>query len=83
MSKEPSKLKIVYNHETGIISLEAYDEGFFNWSKDITQEIMEVAVEKLFDDMDCPTDGGIVQLERTKSRREGVVKVLAEVLPKK
>ncbi len=83
MKKEPSELKIVYNHQTGVISLEAYDEGFFNWSKDITQEIMEVAVEKLFDDMDCPTDGGIVQLERTKGKRKGVVKVLAEVLPNK
>lgn len=72
-SKEPSELRITYNHKTGVISLEAYDEGFFNWEKDITQEIMEVAVEKLFDDMNCPTDGGIVQLERTKGKREGVV----------
>jgi len=32
--------------------------------------------------MDCPTDSGIVQLERTKGQKEGVVKVLAEVLPR-
>lgn len=82
MNKEPSTISIEYDKHRGIF-LKFYDESFFNWSKDITQEIMEVAVEKLFDDMDCPTDGGIVQLERTKGQREGVVKVLAEVLPSK
>lgn len=81
--KEPSELKIVYNHETGVISLEAYDEGFFNWSKDVTQEILEVAVEKLFDDMDCPTNGGVLQLERVNDKRNGVVNILAEVIDKK
>jgi len=25
---------------------------------------MEIAVEKLFDDMDCPANGGVIQLER-------------------
>lgn len=83
IEKEPSELKIVYNHETGIISLQAYDEGFFRWEKDITQEIMECAVEKLFDDMDCPTNGGVIQLERVNDKRNGVNKILAEVLPNK
>jgi len=78
--KEPSELKINYNHETGVISLEAYDEGFFNWKKDITQEIMEIAVEKLFDDMDCPVNGGVIQLERVNDKRNGVNKILAEVI---
>lgn len=80
MNKEPSKLKIVYNHQTRTISLEAYDEGFLNWEQDITQEIMEVAVEKLFDDMDCPTNGGVIQLERVNDKRNGVNKILAEVI---
>jgi len=80
MDKEPSELKINYNHETGVISLEAYDEGFLNWEKDITQEISEVAVVKLFDDMDCPTNGGIIQLERVNDKRNGVNKLLAEVI---
>ncbi|PUE63332.1 hypothetical protein [Arcobacter caeni] len=83
MSKEPSELKINYNHETRIISLQAYSEGFFNWEKDITQEIMECAIEKLFDDMDCPTNGGIIQLQRVNDKRNGVNKVLAEVIKKK
>lgn len=83
MNKEPSEIKINYNHETGVISLQAYDEGFFNWEKDITQEIMECAVEKLFDDMDCPTNGGVIQLERVNNKRNGVNKILAEVIKKK
>ena len=82
MKKEPSQLKINYNYETGVISLQAYDEGFFNWEKDITQEIMECAVEKLFDDMDCPTNGGVIQLERVNDKRNGVNKILAEVIKK-
>ena len=82
MIKEPSELKINYNYKTGVISLQAYDEGFFNWEKDITQEIMEVAVEKLFDDMDCPTNGGVLQLERVNDKRNGVNKILAEVIKK-
>ena len=82
MNKEPSELKINYNHESGVISLEAYDEGFFNWKKDITQEIMEIAVEKLFDDMDCPANGGVIQLERVNDKRNGVNKILAEVIKK-
>ncbi|MDD3442246.1 MAG: hypothetical protein PHW89_03175 [Sulfurimonas denitrificans] len=32
-NKEPSELKISYDHETDIITLEAYDEGFFRWKK--------------------------------------------------
>lgn len=83
MNKEPSELKINYNHETGVISLQAYDEGFFNWEKDITQEIMECCVEKLFDDMDCPTNGGVVQLERVNDKKNGVNRILAEVINKK
>ena len=83
MSKDLSELKINYNYETGVISLQAYDEGFFNWEKDITQEIMEVAIEKLFDDMNCPTNGGVIQLQRVNDKRNGVNKILAEVIKKK
>lgn len=44
---------------------------------------MEVAIEKLFDDADCPTNGGIIQLKRVNDKRNGVVNVLAEVINKK
>lgn len=83
MNKEPSQLKINYNHETRVISLQAYDEGFFNWELDITQDIMEVAVEKLFDDMNCPTNGGVIQLERVNDKRNGVNKIIGEVIKRK
>ncbi|MBE0491093.1 MAG: hypothetical protein IBX44_02455 [Sulfurospirillum sp.] len=40
--KEPSELKIVYNHETGIISLQAYDEGFFVVRKILLKRLWNV-----------------------------------------
>lgn len=83
MDKEPSELKIVYNHNTGIISLEAYDEGFFSWENDVTEQVMQIAVEKLFDDMDCPPNGGVIQLERVNDKRNGVNQILAELVGKK
>lgn len=82
-TKEPSELKISYDHTTGIISLQAFDEGFLRWEKDVTHQILEVAIEKLFDDMDCPTNGGILQLERVNDKRNGVNQILAEVIKKK
>ena len=44
---------------------------------------MEIAVEKLFDDMDCPPNGGVIQLERVNDKRNGINKILAEVLKRK
>ena len=55
---KPSKLKLTYNQTSGKISLETYDEGFFNQSIDITDEVVELVVEKLFNDMNCPVNGG-------------------------
>jgi len=48
MNKEPSQLELVYDHETGQIKLEAYCEGFFIWENDVTEQVMQIAVEKLF-----------------------------------
>ncbi|MFT5835629.1 MAG: hypothetical protein ACI9RG_000522 [Sulfurimonas sp.] len=44
---------------------------------------MEVAVEKLFDDMDCPANCGLLQLERINDKRNGVNKILEQVIKKK
>lgn len=63
-----------------LLMLQAYDEGFFSWEIDVTQSIMEVAIEKLFDDMDCPPNGGVVQLERVNDKRNGVNKILGEII---
>ncbi len=48
---ESSKLKLAYNQISGKICLETYNEGFFNQSIDITSEVIELVVEKLFKDM--------------------------------
>ncbi len=54
MNKEPSKLKLSYNEISGKTCLESYDEGFFNQEIDITNEVVELVIEKLFNDMGCP-----------------------------
>ena len=79
MEQEPSELKLIYNNTTGKITMEAYNEGFFNYELDITKEIMELAVEKLFDDMNCPENGGVVEITRKKEKRNGVIKVIGEI----
>lgn len=83
MNKEPSHLELVYDHQTGRIKLEAYYEGFFSWENDVTEQVMQIAVEKLFDDMDCPPNGGVIQLERVNDKRNGVNQILAELVGKK
>jgi len=79
MKKDPSELKLTYNQTSGKICLETYDEGFFNQEIDITSEVMELVVEKLFNDMECPPDGGVIELTRKKEVRGDLVKVIGEI----
>jgi len=79
MKTEPSELKLTYNQTSGKICLETYDEGFFNQEIDITSEVMELVVEKLFNDMECPPDGGVIELTRKKEVRGDLVKVIGEI----
>ena len=39
-----------YNKETGKISLNTYDDGFFLSETDITDAVLTLALEKLYDD---------------------------------
>ena len=61
LKKEQNQLKLTYNQTSGKICLETYDEGFFNQEIDITSEVVELVVEKLFNDMGCPENGGVCQ----------------------
>ena len=79
MKKEPNQLKLTYNQTSGKICLETYDEGFFNQSIEITSEVMELVIEKLFNDMECPPDGGVIELTRKKEVRGDLVKVIGEI----
>ena len=79
MKTEPSELKLTYNQTSGKICLETYDEGFFNQEIDITSEVMELVVEKLFNDMECPPDGGVIELTRKKEVRGDLVKIIGEI----
>jgi len=79
MEKDPSELKLTYNQTSGKICLETYDEGFFNQEIDITSEVVELVVEKLFNDMGCPENGGVLELTRKKDRRDNIVKVIGEI----
>ena len=80
--EERSQLKLNYNNITGKISLDTYDEGFFNQSIDITNEVVELVVEKLFNDLDCPINGGIVELIRKRDKRDNIVKVIGQIKEK-
>lgn len=79
MNKEPSKLKLSYNETSGKIAIETYDRGFFNQEIDITNEVVELVIEKLFNDMDCPPNGGILELKRSSEKRGDVVKVIGTI----
>ena len=77
--KENNQLKLTYNQTSGKISLETYDEGFFNQSIDITDEVVELVVEKLFNDMNCPVNGGTIELTRKRDKRDNIIKILGEI----
>ena len=77
--KDKNQLKLTYNQTSGKICLETYDEGFFNQEIDITSEVVELVVEKLFNDMGCPENGGVLELIRKKDKRDNIVKVIGEI----
>ena len=72
-------LKLTYNQTSGKICLETYDEGFFNQEIDITSEVVELVVEKLFNDTRCPENGGVLELTRKQDKRDNIVKVIGEI----
>ena len=39
-----------YNKETGLITICEYDDGFLDSSNDVTDAVMTLALEKLYDD---------------------------------
>jgi len=45
-----SKKTIEYNNQTGKINLCTYDDGFFLSETDITDAVLTLALEKLYDD---------------------------------
>ena len=77
--KDKNQLKLTYSQTSGKICLETYDEGFFNQEIDITSEVVELVVEKLFDDMNCPENGGVLELTRKQDKRDNIVKVIGEI----
>ena len=46
-----SKIQTIeYNKETGQITICEYDDGFLDTSRDVTDAVMTLALEKLYDD---------------------------------
>jgi len=78
-NKDTSELKLTYNQINGKICLETYDEGFFNQSIDITSEVVELVVEKLFNDMGCPENAGVLELTRKRDKRDNIIKIIGEI----
>lgn len=77
--KEPTEIKLSYSETSGKICLESYDEGFLNQEIDITNEVVELVIEKLFNDMGCPPNGGVLELKRSREKRGDVVKVVGTI----
>lgn len=49
-----------YNKQTGQITLNEYDEGFLESSADVTEAVMTLALEKLYDDYDLEIGDEVV-----------------------
>lgn len=77
--QDKNQLKLTYNQTSGKICLETYDEGFFNQEIDITSEVVELVVEKLFNDIGCPENSGVLELTRKQDKRDNVVRVIGEI----
>lgn len=77
--KELDSFIASYNKEDGRILLQKFNEGFFDYELDLTDNIMEFAIEKLFNDLNCPANGGQVILTRTRDKRDNLIKVFSEV----
>ncbi len=50
MKKIDCKKTLEYNKENGKITLNTYDDGFFLSETDITDAVLTLALEKLYDD---------------------------------
>jgi len=57
---------IEYNKETGQITLCEYDDGFLDNSKNITNIVMTLALEKMYDDYSLE-DGDEVVITKKKT----------------
>jgi hypothetical protein len=80
ITQDPSELKFIYNSDTGRITMETYNEGFFNQSLDITEDIMDLAVEKIFDDLSCDNKGQRVLLERLWDKKNKIEKIVGQLV---
>ena len=80
MIKEPNELKLVYNEADSSIIMETYDEGFLRNDLDITDAVTDLVIEKLFNDTNCPLGGGILQLERTRTIKGNVEKIIGTII---
>lgn len=49
-----------YNKDTGQITICEYDDGFLNSSSDVTDAVMTLALEKLYDDYGLELGGEVV-----------------------
>lgn len=69
-----------YNKDTGKITLNAYDDGFFLSEIDITDAVLTLALEKLYDDYGLEQGdelhitkkkslGNVTKIELMKSRK--------------
>ena len=60
--------------------METFDEGFLSNELDITDAIMDLAIEKIFDDLSCDNKGQRVLLERLWDRKNKIEKIVGKLV---
>ena len=64
-----------YNNETGQITLNEYNEGFLESSSNITDAVMTLALEKLYDDYDLDIGDEVVITKKKSLKKDIIIKL--------
>ena len=64
-----------YNKETGQITLNEYDEGFLESSSNITDAVMTLALEKLYDDYNLDIGDEVVITKKKSLKKDIIIKL--------
>ena len=64
-----------YNNETGQIVFNEYDDGFLESSSNITDAVITLALEKLYDDYDLDIGDEVVITKKKSLKKDIIIKL--------
>ena len=64
-----------YNNETGQIVFNEYDDGFLESSSNITDAVMTLALEKLYDDYNLDIRDEVVITKKKSLKKDIIIKL--------